>query len=73
MGGARVALATAPSGKAIEAILGGVGTNGQLLIIAAPGNVRPLVETYPLDRAKEAYERMMSGQVRFRAVVQPHL
>jgi D-arabinose 1-dehydrogenase-like Zn-dependent alcohol dehydrogenase len=26
-------------------------------------------ETYPLERAAEAYDRMMSGKVRFRAVL----
>ena len=31
--------------------------------------VRPMIETYPLERAGEAYARMMSGTVRFRAVL----
>jgi D-arabinose 1-dehydrogenase-like Zn-dependent alcohol dehydrogenase len=31
--------------------------------------VRPMIETYPLERAGEAYARMMSGKVRFRAVL----
>jgi len=31
--------------------------------------VRPMIETYPLERAGEAYGRMMSGTVRFRAVL----
>jgi D-arabinose 1-dehydrogenase-like Zn-dependent alcohol dehydrogenase len=31
--------------------------------------VRPMVETYPLDRADEAYARMLSGKARFRAVL----
>jgi hypothetical protein len=31
--------------------------------------VRPMVETYPLENASQAYERMMSGKVRFRAVL----
>ena len=31
--------------------------------------VRPMVETYPLERAGEAYARMMSGQARFRVVL----
>ncbi len=35
LGGARVVLATAPSGKAIQSILGGLGDNGQLLVVAA--------------------------------------
>jgi D-arabinose 1-dehydrogenase-like Zn-dependent alcohol dehydrogenase len=31
--------------------------------------VRPMIETYPLQRAGEAYARMMSGHARFRAVL----
>jgi D-arabinose 1-dehydrogenase-like Zn-dependent alcohol dehydrogenase len=31
--------------------------------------VRPLNEVYPLERAPEAYDRMMSGQARFRVVL----
>ena len=31
--------------------------------------VRPMTETYPLERASEAYERMMSGKARFRVVL----
>jgi len=30
--------------------------------------VRPMIETFPLERAAEAYERMAAGQARFRAV-----
>jgi D-arabinose 1-dehydrogenase-like Zn-dependent alcohol dehydrogenase len=33
-------------------------------------NVRPLIEKYPLDRAPEAYDRMMSGKARFRVVLE---
>ncbi|HET7815280.1 MAG TPA: alcohol dehydrogenase [Candidatus Baltobacteraceae bacterium] len=31
--------------------------------------VRPMIETMPLDRATEAYERMLSGEARFRMVL----
>jgi D-arabinose 1-dehydrogenase-like Zn-dependent alcohol dehydrogenase len=31
--------------------------------------VRPMIETYPLERAAAAYARMMSGQARFRVVL----
>ena len=31
--------------------------------------VRPVIETYPLERAAEAYARMMSGKARFRVVL----
>ena len=32
-------------------------------------DIRPLIETFPLERAPEAYERMMSGKARFRVVL----
>lgn len=38
MGGARVILATAPSGAAISTLAGGLGRNGKLLVVAAPGD-----------------------------------
>jgi len=31
--------------------------------------VRPMIETYPLDKAAEAYDRMMSGHAQFRVVL----
>ncbi len=31
--------------------------------------VRPMIETYPLERAAEAYARMLSGKAQFRAVL----
>jgi len=31
--------------------------------------VRPMIETYPLERVAEAYDRMMSGKARFRVVL----
>jgi D-arabinose 1-dehydrogenase-like Zn-dependent alcohol dehydrogenase len=31
--------------------------------------VRPMIETYPLERAAEAYDRMMSGKAQFRVVL----
>ena len=31
--------------------------------------IRPMIEIYPLERAGEAYERMMSGKARFRVVI----
>ncbi|WP_326492937.1 alcohol dehydrogenase [Alicyclobacillus fastidiosus] len=32
-------------------------------------DIRPMIETFPLERANEAFERMMSAKVRFRAVL----
>jgi D-arabinose 1-dehydrogenase-like Zn-dependent alcohol dehydrogenase len=34
-------------------------------------NVRPMIETFPLAKAAEAYARMMSGKARFRVVLIP--
>jgi D-arabinose 1-dehydrogenase-like Zn-dependent alcohol dehydrogenase len=31
--------------------------------------VHPMIEKYPLSRVAEAYERMVTGKVRFRAVL----
>jgi D-arabinose 1-dehydrogenase-like Zn-dependent alcohol dehydrogenase len=39
------------------------------LKFSALGGVRPMVETMPLARAAEAYDRMMSGEARFRMVL----
>ena len=108
LGGARVILATATSGKAMSAALGGLGRNGTLLIVGvsqdpvevptaqiimgrhtvqgwpsgtaadsqdtlafcALAGVRPLIEAFPLERAEAAYARMLSGEARFRVVLQ---
>jgi D-arabinose 1-dehydrogenase-like Zn-dependent alcohol dehydrogenase len=32
-------------------------------------NIRPMIETFPLEQAADAYARMMSGKARFRAVL----
>jgi D-arabinose 1-dehydrogenase-like Zn-dependent alcohol dehydrogenase len=31
--------------------------------------VRPMIETYPLEKAADAYARMMSGKAAFRVVL----
>ena len=36
---------------------------------AALAGVRPMIETYPLEQAGEAYARMMSGKAQFRVVL----
>jgi D-arabinose 1-dehydrogenase-like Zn-dependent alcohol dehydrogenase len=107
LGGARVILATAPSSKAMSALIDGLGPNGKLIVIGAAFDpievtpiqlisgsrtiqgwaagtasdsedtmrfaelkgVRPMIETYPLERAREAYARMMSGKAEFRVVL----
>ncbi len=107
LGGARVILATAPSGKAMSSLVGGLGANGTLLVVGAsaepievspnqllfgrkrvqgwPGGmptdsedtlrfaemtgVRPMIEKLPLEKAPEAYARMIEGKARFRMVL----
>jgi D-arabinose 1-dehydrogenase-like Zn-dependent alcohol dehydrogenase len=107
LGGARVILATATDGKAMSAVLGGLGVNGKLMIVGAAaeplqvpaiplllgrrsitgwpsGNsidsqdtlsfsvltgVRAMTQVFPLERAAEAFDLMMSGKARFRAVL----
>jgi D-arabinose 1-dehydrogenase-like Zn-dependent alcohol dehydrogenase len=107
LGGAKVILATLPSGKAMTEILGGLEVNGKLVVIGAsdepiqvPPNlmilgrrsligwpagtsidsqdtlsfsvlsgVRSMNEVFPLERAAEAYDLMMSGKARFRCVL----
>jgi D-arabinose 1-dehydrogenase-like Zn-dependent alcohol dehydrogenase len=39
------------------------------LRFAELSGVRPMIETYPLERAAEAYARMMSGSAQFRVVL----
>jgi alcohol dehydrogenase len=39
------------------------------LNFSALSGVRPMNETFPLDRAPEAYDRMLSGKTRFRVVL----
>jgi D-arabinose 1-dehydrogenase-like Zn-dependent alcohol dehydrogenase len=107
LGGARVIVATVTSGKAMSAIIGGLGVNGKLVILGAAAEplevtaslliggrrsimgwpsgtsidsqdtlsfsaltgVRAMTEVFPLERAAEAYELMMSGKARFRVVL----
>jgi len=107
LGGARVIVATAPSSKAMSALIDGLGPNGKLIVVGASFDpievmpaqlifgsktiqgwaagtpaasddtlhfaeltgVRPMIETYPLERAGEAYARMMSGKAQFRVVL----
>jgi D-arabinose 1-dehydrogenase-like Zn-dependent alcohol dehydrogenase len=107
MGGAKAILATAPSGKAMSALIDGLGDGGKLMVVGASvepievapvqllgamksiqgwasgvaadsedtlrfselTGVRPMIETFPLEQAAQAYDRMMSGKARFRVVL----
>lgn len=39
------------------------------LRFAELSGVRPMIETYPLEKAAEAFARMMSGKAEFRVVL----
>jgi D-arabinose 1-dehydrogenase-like Zn-dependent alcohol dehydrogenase len=107
LGGAKVILATAPSGKSMSALIPGLSVNGTLLVIGATAEpievpptflilgkrriqgwpsgiptdsedtlrfaeltgVHTMIEKYPLAKAAEGYERMMSGKAVFRVVL----
>jgi D-arabinose 1-dehydrogenase-like Zn-dependent alcohol dehydrogenase len=107
LGGADVVLATATNAQAMAETIGGLATDGRLVVVGAPAEpmqvsvlpliggrrsiagwpsgasidsedtmgfsalsgVKPMTEVYPLERAAEAYERMMSGKARFRVVL----
>jgi D-arabinose 1-dehydrogenase-like Zn-dependent alcohol dehydrogenase len=63
LGGARVILATAPSAKAISAVVDGLGVNGNLLVPAAPSD--PLtVSVMPLIMGRRSISGWYSGTAR---------
>jgi D-arabinose 1-dehydrogenase-like Zn-dependent alcohol dehydrogenase len=50
-----------PSGTAMD--------SQETLEFSAFSGVRPMIEKYPLEKVKDAYERMTSGQAQFRVVL----
>lgn len=57
-------------GRTITGSAGGVGADSQdTMKFSALTGVRPILETMPLERAAEAYDRMMAGEARFRVVL----
>ncbi len=42
------------------------------LAFSALTGIRPMIEEFPLERAAEAYDRMLSGAARFRVVLKTH-
>jgi D-arabinose 1-dehydrogenase-like Zn-dependent alcohol dehydrogenase len=107
LGGANVALATAPDSKSMSALVNGLGPRGSLIVVGAGmeslnvtplqliggsksvrgwasgtardsqdtlefsvlSGVRPMIERYPLEKAADAYQQMISGKARFRVVL----
>jgi D-arabinose 1-dehydrogenase-like Zn-dependent alcohol dehydrogenase len=61
--GGRRSVAGWPSGTATD--------SEDTLKFSARLKVRPMIETYPLAKAAEAYQHMMSGKARFRVVLVP--
>jgi len=59
--GSRLSVAGWPSGASID--------SQDTLAFSANSGVRPMNEVYPLAKAAEGYERMMSGKARFRVVL----
>ncbi|MDQ1407900.1 MAG: hypothetical protein QOG55_3529 [Acidobacteriaceae bacterium] len=57
-------------GRAIQGWASGTPADAEdTLRFAELTGVRPMIETYPLDKAAEAYARMMSGNAQFRVVL----
>jgi D-arabinose 1-dehydrogenase-like Zn-dependent alcohol dehydrogenase len=61
--GARRSVAGWPSGTAPD--------SEDTMNFSVLSNVRPMIETFSLENAAEAYQRMMSGKARFRVVLVP--
>ncbi len=56
--------------RTIEGWASGIPTDSEdTLRFAELTGVRPMIETYPLEKAGEAYDRMMSGKAQFRVVL----
>jgi D-arabinose 1-dehydrogenase-like Zn-dependent alcohol dehydrogenase len=56
--------------KRIQGWASGIPTDSEdTLRFAELTGVRPMIEKYPLERAAEAYDRMMSGKAQFRVVL----
>ena len=62
--GGRRSIAGWPSGTSID--------SQDTLAFSALTGVRPMNEVFPLERAPDAYELMMSGKARFRVVLTVH-
>jgi len=54
----------------------GLGTSGDAkdsedtMNFSALRGIRPMIETFPLEKANEAYQRMITNKARFRVVLQ---
>jgi D-arabinose 1-dehydrogenase-like Zn-dependent alcohol dehydrogenase len=41
----------------------------EALDFLARGEVKPMIEVFPADRIAEAYDRVVEGKIRFKAVI----
>lgn len=55
--------------RVIGSITGSIKDMREMLEVAAAHNVRPMIETHPLDDAQLALDRVREGKPRFRAVL----
>ena len=107
LGGARVILSTVTDGDAVASTIGGLGVNGELIVVGAAeqpiavpafaligsnssvrghasgtaadsedtlaftqlAGVQARIETVPLEKAADAYDKMIAGDARFRMVL----
>ena len=59
-----------PGRRSISGWPSGTATDSEdTMDFSVLSGIRPMLEEYPLERAAEAYERMMSGKARFRVVI----
>jgi D-arabinose 1-dehydrogenase-like Zn-dependent alcohol dehydrogenase len=59
-----------PAKRAIKGWASGTARDSEdTLLFSSLSGVRPMIERYPLAKAAEAYEQMMSGKARFRVVL----
>ena len=59
-----------PLVRSLHGWASGIPTDSEdTLNFAELTGIRPMIETYPLEKADEAYARMMSGKAQFRAVL----
>jgi len=57
-------------GRSIEGSLTGTAIDAEdVLSFSVLENIRPMIETVPLEQAANAYSRMMEGKARFRMVL----
>jgi D-arabinose 1-dehydrogenase-like Zn-dependent alcohol dehydrogenase len=59
--GGRRSVAGWPSGTSID--------SEDTMAFAVRTGIRPMNEQFPLEKAEQAYDRMMSGKARFRVVL----